>query len=324
MKIAWSGRHTPYAHMFFTAFPEIDFVVDEWHEGFRPLPVNATIGPMKGEFDVCITDQYDLSTTQNVKANRTVFLAHCEYGMELGVAEALLEKVDAYVCVSEHKLWTHRELAFHPKMHWIGFWFDGEMWPSTRREVPPSSGFVHNMLRGEQVDIANKIFDGLNGTAIGYANELFDGRLLSPRSHEELALMAGNLSVAINIVHGDSCGMSPLELMAMGVPVIFGLSADLPRFLFSGFNCLITNGRIGDSIPEARMLIEQLLRDPGRREYIGKNARWSVLQEMGVQAFRDKWIRVIDPKWYDSIKTPRNLWEPKPLLSDPSQDNHLP
>ena len=121
MRIAWSGRHTPYAHMFITAFPEIGFVVDNWHAGFRPLPANATVGPMEGEFDVVISDYFDLSTTQNVKAGRKVFLAHCEYGMELDVAEKLLEKVDAYVAVSEHKLWTHRELAFHPKMCWIGF-----------------------------------------------------------------------------------------------------------------------------------------------------------------------------------------------------------
>lgn len=325
MKIAWSGRHTPYAYMFITAFPEIQFVVDEWGEIFRPMPKNAVVGPMAGEFDVVITDYWDFSTTRKAKAKRTVFLDHCEYGQPIEVAQAVLEKVDAFVCVSEHKLWTHRELAFDPKMHWVWFCFDGEMWPEAQGEKTDTVGFLHNMVRGEQIDIANNLFDGLDGLAVGHNNEAFKGRLVSPWGLQSTIMVASRLSVAVNIVNGDSCGMSPLELMTMGVPVIFGLSADNPRFLFSGFNCLITNGRIGDCIPEARLMLTELLRDPARREYIGKNARRSVLREMSMEKFRREWLKVLEAGFMMEYPKQEYVYKYVPALevlqSPPSQDN---
>jgi len=293
MRIAWSGRHTPYAYMFMRAFPEVQFTVNKWDKIFRPLPPNATWEPWSGVYDALVTDHWDLFPMGNVDAKRTVFIDHNEYGHGLNAADAVLEKVDAFVSVSEHKMWTHRELCFSPKMHWVWFCFDEAMFPPRRYELPTRVGFVHNGLHGEQAIIANAILWGHDAIGIGHHNSAFMGKLSSPEGLDALLEETRSLAVGINIVNGDSCGMSPMEMMAQGIPVVFGASLDLPRFLFSGWNCFITRNRATDSLQEMREYVNRLVNDPDLNRRMGEMARKTVLRELSVDKFRAAWSAVL-------------------------------
>jgi len=303
MRIAWSGRHTPYAYMFMRAFPELSFTVDAWDEIFRPLPENAKWEPWSGDYDVLITDHWDL-TPLDVSAKRKVFIDHNEYSHSETGGQHVIDNVDAFVSVSEHKLWTHRELCFNPKVHWIWFCFDEAMFPERRYDLPKKVGFVHNGLNGEQAIIANGVLWGHDSVGIGHGNTLFMGKLSSPCGLDGMLDETGSLSAAINIVNGDSCGMSPLELMAQGVPVVFGASLDLPRFLFSGWNCFITRNRATDSLEEMREYVSRLVNDQDFNRRMGAMARKTVLQELSVDLFRRKWSAVLQLKLPTDNNTP--------------------
>ena len=295
MRIAWSGRHTPYAYMFMRAFPELNFTVDAWDEIFRPLPDNAKQEPWSGEYDVLITDHWDLSPLDVVSA-RKVFIDHNEYSYNMSGGQEVIDGVDAFVSVSEHKFWTHRELCFNPKAHWIWFCFDELMFPARRDYSNKKVGFVHNGLHGEQAIIANAILWGHDSIGIGHHNTDFMGKRSCPNEFEAMLSETGSLSAAINIVNGDSCGMSPMELMAQGVPVVFGASHDLPRFLFSGWNCFITRNRATDSLEEMREYVNLLVSDTELNQRMGAMARKTVLQELSVDSFRRKWSAVLQPR----------------------------
>lgn len=296
MKIAWSGRHTSYAYMFMRAFPEIEFFVDSWDHIFRPVPKNAVLADpegFEGEFDVLISDYWGLETSARIKARKTVFIDHNEYGHPVDSALGLLDRVDAFVCVSEHKLWTHKELCFSPKARWIWFCFDEAMFPVRDYALTGKVGFVHNSVHGELAMIANGSLFGFDSVGIGHHNHNFMGKRVAPVGLEAYLEETKTLAAAVNVVNGDSCGMSPLELMAQGVPVVFGLSADLPRFLFNGFNCFITRNRASDSIAEIRHYLTCLTEDEGLNQRMSVAARRSVLQELSVASFRYKWSAVL-------------------------------
>ena len=178
-------------------------------------------------------------------------------------------------------------------MHWVWFCFDEAMFPPRRYELPTRVGFVHNGLHGEQAIIANAILWGHDAIGIGHHNSAFMGKLSSPEGLDALLEETRSLAVGINIVNGDSCGMSPMEMMAQGIPVVFGASLDLPRFLFSGLNCFITRNRATDSLQEMREYVNRLVNDPDLNRRMGEMARKTVLRELSVDKFRAAWSAVL-------------------------------
>jgi hypothetical protein len=292
-------HHTPWQFMLVMAFPEIQFHATDWNRILREPPANVRVLKagefMDHEYDVVIYDNVHTHKVWESNSRKSVFVFHCE--KDLGVSldrEAVVKAFDAcdhVVSVGTHKLWTLRDFARHPKARAIRH-AAFPMEPSS-----PIRGLVgtsHNAMSSEQISVWNDIHAGFPSLVIGHANGSGPWPKSSPTGLPAYIAELSKIDVFVNVVSGDSFGMAPMEAMCLGIPIITGLSRDIPDQFIPGWNCIITHGRAHETPKDIRHWAKVLINDRGLRDSIGLEGRKAALEFFSLEQFQKNWRLIFE------------------------------
>ena len=261
--------------------PEVRFVAPRWHDCFRPLPPNVRRVP----FPDCLDETYDAVIEDDprlpafdARAPVKVWLQHCEYNQGPELPRAM-ERATRVVTVSPHRRATMRHYGFDPRVRVIGFYFDVEDWPQVEYGAGGAAGTAHNCMaiNTEVRDLAEAIAQRLPLTVIGHRNGPVRGcRTVIPSGWNVFRKELGALSVWVYCVAGDQLGMSPLEAMACGLPVVMGTYPETGLFAFDDWNCCLARSAPFASVEWIAARARELLMDPEKREALGTAARATI------------------------------------------------
>jgi len=300
MNIAFLHSHAPYASMLIRAFPEHRFYVNEWAGFLRDLPSNAQFvsGPrIMGEFDCVIMDRRDRVDVSKMMTRRNVFIIHCEQNHDDNSTSlmnyAFDSMFDFVVSVSEWKASTLKHFADDPRLRVIRFSSD---FPKRMTEpVSGRVGVVGNGLSHEKVSFIQEVSDGYpDFVTIGHGNSDSCGTIIHPNNFTEYVQALHSLDVFVNVVDGNSFGMTPMEAMASGIPTIHGESTDCLSLREHSKNCLVTKGRIHQSVQQVREMIHELVSDREKNKRIGNAGKVAVADYFSPSVFREKWSEVLE------------------------------
>lgn len=299
MTILLNILHTPWQFMLATAFPEVQFHATDWNLTFREVPANVRVVTgeefLDHQYDLVIYDNHHTAPVWKLLAIRSVFVLHCEQDLDVEANREHIARVfsecDHIVSVGEHKLWTLREWASHPKSVVIRH---------AVFDLPPGEpikgliGTSHNAMSTEHITVWNDVQAGFPSLAIGHVNNAGPWPKAMPFGYDAYLTELRKLDVYINIVSGDSFGLAPLDAMSLGIPVITGLSRDIPAPFISGWNCMVTNTRACWSQPTMRHWAKLLTEDRDLRNRIGTEGRKAALDFYSLDLFVSNWTRIFD------------------------------
>ena len=299
--------HSPWQRMFVDALHG-DFATvyaPVWNGFFAGEPTHANVRVERPETvaDVAVFDA--LSETLP-DAKRRVFIMHCEtpaFSCEhySAIKKAFQWATDV-VWVTAHKRATFESvLRFanahsrfdgpYPRFHTIPFWIP------TDPVSNPKQGLVGTIINGmtqEKADFWAACTDGLEDLiVVGYHNEPVRGNKVSPYGRDEYADAIQQIDVFLNTVLGNSFGMAVLEAMARGIPVVTGVSRDIPVEFVGGVNILMCGNRGHAAVEEARGYIQRLLSDRGFRNQISDAGRETVRALYSLDRFQSSFRTVL-------------------------------
>jgi hypothetical protein len=247
------------------------------------------------QYNVVIYDNRHTAPVWELTVPKSVYVFHCE--RDLGVPldrESVVKAFDTcdhVVAVGAHKLWTMRDFARHPKAHAIRHVaFPQEVSTPIRGLV----GTSHNAMSSEQIAVWNDIHPNFPSLVIGHANGVGPWPKATPNGHSAYLKELSKIDVFINVVCGDSFGMAPMEAMALGIPIITGLSRDIPDQFISGWNCIVTNGRIHETTEVARHWAKVLIEDRGFRDSVGLEGRKAAMEFFSLEQFQKNWRLIFE------------------------------
>jgi len=299
VKLLLNIHHTPWECMFADVFHDAEIHVLDWNTIFRSAPRNVRVVSVEeskdSKYDAIIQDNDSVSIYRGNENTKKVYVLHCEQDMNSQANRERCFRVydenDFVVSITPHKLWTLRGLATNPKSRMIRH----AVYPS----YPNKSGEVkvvgtaHNSMNGEHLCVWNAVASRFDSSiAIGHNNESALGIKKNPHGTVEYLRCLSGVDVFVNIVGGDAFGMSPMEAMALGIPVVTGLNQDLPEQFVSGWNCLISGKRSHHDPSEMVHMVNMLINDPELARRIGKSGRETVSQVFSPEVFRKKWQEI--------------------------------
>ena len=300
MRICYNTGHAAYCHSLVSMFPEHEWTIFGWEVHNRQVPSNCIIGSLdaiEGEFDVFVNEVFWRDTSKISAAHRVWIFHNEEYFNDESV-----ERIDRVfnrdgnnkiVVVSDHKRSTLRQYAYDPRVSTIRF---NCSFPE--RTTQPATGLVgsvHCNMFEQQIDVFKRATEGFNHVLIGQKNERFDSpNKIVPSTWDEFVSEFHKIDVYVNVVVGDQWGMSPMEAMASGIPVITGFSTDLPDQIVPGWNCIMVNDRANRAIDDIRHWIKTLIVDRDLNHQIGQRGKEMVYRYFSPQKFRDKWKAVLN------------------------------
>lgn len=133
--------------------------------------------------------------------------------------------------------------------------------------------------------------DGLRArwTAAGLADRV--RHVGSPDLAGKLALLSGLDVLSVPTEHEEPKGLSILEAMAAGVPVVLPAKGAFPELVEPSVGGLLVPPNDPLALADA---LERLVRDAPLRRQLGQAARRWVLQERSVRGQAEQWVRLID------------------------------
>jgi len=294
MRIYVAVWHIPYTHNLAMAFPEHTFLTPGWDNRIREQPPNLEV--VTEEFhdsvDVVIDSLRSFKTFE-MPCRVKVKLLHMECGAntpedDIHIQDCI-QKADAVVSVSEHKMWTFGHVANHPKIVTIPF---GLVPLPMGRPVHGVVGTLYSDMSEQQAIIWRHVLEHFPDAELtGYRNP-FNG--VEPKSYQEFDERFSRMDVFVHTVVGNSVGLSFAEAMLRGIPVVTGMNTDLPKELVSGRNCIITTGNAHQSLDEMVMYTKLLIGDRMMRMRIGHAARQVAKKLWGLDALRRNWTHVFN------------------------------
>lgn len=297
MRVLINDRHCPHAYMVATALSNVRFTASAWNGAFRPIPRNVRVVPFPNcldySYDAVIEDDPALPSFQ-AKARNKIWIQHCEYNLE-DYLPPIVEKANRIVVVTDHKRATMREFGFSPKVATIGFGFDIKQWPIaplTSRAVGTAFNAANN--NSEVMAFFEVISSRVPFTIIGYNNDQARGcSFISPYGLEEYQKALAGLSIWINCVEGETLGMSPLEAMATGIPVVMGNYPEAGLFAFNNWNCVINRNAPRSCVPWILDKVQWLVENQEDRLRIGLAGRKTIESVFPVESIAHKWMEVL-------------------------------
>ena len=283
MRILLNNNHTPHQAMLLKAMPDQHFHVLEWNTSFRECPSNATLiskRQAKGQsWDLVLDDDAKAAPTMDLRAKRRVFLHHCEHdgGNAENVASLswVFENFDIVAVPSKHKIASMREKGLSPNVVELPFGFEAWNLPRQHRD-PGLVGCFHNSPNSEIRDFWSSCVSGFRSVMIGpVASGSFPVRLT--RGFNSFEDEASRVGIYLNCVVGEAMGMSPLEAMTAGIPVITGCAPEPWEFIFNGWNGFLSRNEPMKSIDWIREKIRYLIENPEIAEAMGNAGRATVL-----------------------------------------------
>jgi glycosyltransferase involved in cell wall biosynthesis len=304
-KILLNDHHIPHAFSVAECLPEVLFFVTGWNGVFRPLPKNVTRISLEesfsAKFDALFEDDFKKDLTK-IKANKRVFFYHCEHIIGDSSKHEKLKNIldnqcDSFVFPSPHKKETFCGLSNNKKVCAIDFCYrDAHFQPAVN--LGTVAGSVHNGCDSQKHIAA--LCESLSSkiekfTLIGHANELSKKfcNVSCPPDFENFKSELLKLGVFVYLVSGNAFGMSPIEAMLSGIPVVAGLSTDIRSWIKNGVNCFISpepSHRVSMDSWLAEKAI-YLLQNTEESIRIGKNGRESILDNCSPKQIGPLWKR---------------------------------
>ena len=288
------NSHIPHAYMVATSMPTHRFHVLAWGIS-RPVPENVTV--LKNdewkdmEFDAAIDASWDVPTF-SAKAGRKVFLMHCHHFN--GEESLAFSTCDRFVTVSGHKRASLMWKSLDPKVSVIPFGFCGTQWPIRSNRSRVKVGMMYSNVRGDKEieEYWLKISNGFNPISIGWNNPESLGSIAGENWDHQKQLM-DEIAVGVNPVVGETIGMSPMEMMVMGIPVVTACSPEPWEWGFSGWNCFLSRNGPFESVDWIRDKIRFLLDYPDVADSIGMAGRQTILNRFPLLETGKMWERVL-------------------------------
>jgi len=289
--------HTPWACMFAEAFSELEIHIPDWRFELRDLPENVSVVPAEDilpqSYDCIITD-FAHDDFAKVSTKRRISVVHIEQNLGDESHRRLIEKVyasnDFVVSITDHKKSTLQEFSWHPKTRVINhFVQENPILPLDTGII----GCVQNRMTPEKMVIWDAVAEHQNCVAIGHFNTITKGGAFVPNGTNAYLSVLKTLSVFVNVVSGDAFGMSPVEAMSFGIPMVTGFSRDIPDEFISGWNCLMTDDRGHRSALQIAAFAIQLRNDEALRKRIGSAGRDTVRRIFSKEKFRSSFKEIM-------------------------------
>ncbi len=284
MNILLNDNHTPHQVMLLRAMPDTQFHVLVWQSHFRDIEPNAVFISKKTasamEWDLVVDDDIAFVPAFAFKARRRVLLHHCEHDQgNKQRHDALLRSIDLADIVavpSKHKIASLRDLGLSSKVVELPFGYDRWNLDVSKRD-PSLVGCFHNCPNDEIRSFWAACVDGFNSVMIGpvvsgpFPLGITNGFL----SFEEQASRVG---IYLNCVVGEAMGMSPMEAMSAGIPMITACTPEPWEFIFSGWNGFLSRNEPMKSIEWIRDRIRFLIDNPSEAARMGEAGRQTILR----------------------------------------------
>lgn len=297
MNILLHDSHSPHAANLANAFPQFQFFCPLWNVHFRPIPQNVTTiskDSAKSTFDVIIEDDFSLPF-RHLSCGRKIFLHHNEHdGGDITKSNNLnraMDWCDKMVVVSDHKRATMREIGLNPKVVTIELDFNVKEWSEIKASDSGIVGAWHNCMLKQHCDFFGEIVSGYPHLLIGNDNDSTGFTIYNPRTFDDLRKHAAKISVFVYPVIGEVFGLSPMEAMAAGIPVIIGNSPEPWAFCFNGWNCFISRNEALKSIGWIRERVQFLVENREERIKMGEAGRKSVTEYFRRLDTKSKWMK---------------------------------
>ena len=296
MKILCYNNHTPFCWNLIKAFPEFDWTVTGWSI-LRPHPKARVVSIPQcfdDEYDVVIENEKRGLPLSQAKCKRRILVEHCENSDILHVLKDSMQKCDKVVSVSEHKRLTMRELAWDNKVTTIRLYVPTDDFPIVTQNRTGIVGTVCNAIGTDAIGFVRETLAGFNNLVIGHANEhhKFEHSAV-PISFKDYKDRLSTLQVFVHCIVGDVMGLSPMEAMMSGIPIITGCVPEGWNMIFDGYNGFISRSAPINSIPWVRDKITWLLQNPDEASEIGKRGRKAVIEYQPLERFRRQWLDVL-------------------------------
>ncbi len=299
MKILLHSNHTPYAYNLASLFPDFRFYCPTWKWEYRPIPKNVEViayDSVKPTFDAIIEDDFRLPFS-GLSCKRKIFVQHCEHDdgdvTKVNNLKGAIDWADSVVVVSDHKRATMRRHSFSPKVHTIELSFDVNEWSHNTVSDSGIVGTWHNLMQPQHIDFFRAVSQGFPHLLIGENNENTGFTYYEPNNFEDMQKQVSKISVFIHVIVGEVFGMSPLEAMASGIPMITGNCPEPWSFCFNGWNCFISRNQAVDSVDWIRERIRYLVENREARQAMGQAAKESVADYFRRLKTRDKWLNLL-------------------------------
>lgn len=280
-RVFLNDNHTPHAFAVITCLPDVEFYMTGWNGTFRPPPKNLHYLPHMAfapiEYD-CFFEEEISNDPLRIKAKRKVYFRHCEYSPDPSFSsQRIIQAISQYDAAgfpSSHRRATFGILAPDVKCHVLEPGFSSEYFrrrPS-RGTVP---GTMHNGcdVNSEVASVCVALARKLPGfTLIGHGNRSMKQfmTVIEPDNFEESRRALMTLDVFVYCVSGNAFGMSPVEAMVAGIPLVTGNSRDIRPWLKSGENCFISKNPAFASIDELVDMVNDLSGHPGLHSKISE------------------------------------------------------
>jgi hypothetical protein len=306
MSLHIESLHTPWQRMFIDAM-HADFgtvYAPRWNGYFgSPSHANIRVETPSKPADIAV---FDGEPDELPDAKRRVYIIHLETPPFSCSHTAAIRKVFKWatdvVWVSDHKRATFESvLRFAnahsgfdgplPRFHTIPFWI-----PIGPVSNPKTGlvGTIHNNMVDQHYDFWNTCTDGLQDLlVVGINNDKANGVKVSPYGRQEYVSVIPQIDVFLHVVVGNSFGISPLEAMACGIPVVASTNRDIPVEFIDGVNILMCHNRGMAAVEEARHHIQRVLSDRKLRHQVGDAGRETVRALYSLERFQSAFRNVL-------------------------------
>lgn len=286
MNIFYEAMHTGHDREVLLT-PGCDFtVVANWPHHERPLPPCriAKEPEEAGPYDLAVlgTDRF-----LRMKCPK-LYRYHINFGHE-PFPRHILEQIDFAVFTN----WESAErcgMGDDPRSKVIEHAIDCDLFSGWHGEGPGEVLFVGNNIprrKEKGPDILWAVDAEIQVDLYGYANEGYRHSIGAASHVEELVEVLRRYKIYFN----SSCeaGVSTLEAMAVGMPVVTMEPGNFKSFMQDGKNCLVAR-----TVLEAAKRIRELLETPSLRAQLGGSGRCAVLGRFEAEGRRKEWKYLFD------------------------------
>jgi glycosyltransferase involved in cell wall biosynthesis len=265
-----------------------------WNLNSRPLPVNMI--PISLEDAKTQAKTFDLLLTQS---DMQWFISDWWHGKRLHLEHTTYpQEMDPYwkcpsVFITEYnkKMWKEGPKGYKSTV--IRHAIDIDEWPKWEGNFPDVLT-VANSFRKRDWCLGYSFFEWVTKNfrvvILGNDNEdIKNHRVLSSSNWSEVKMLYEAYGVYFNSSLHSPVPMSVLEAMAVGMPVVSTNTCELPYYIKS-----YMNGVISDNPDELSFALNRILSDKEFGVKLGNNARETVAELCNTERFVGQWQKVLE------------------------------
>jgi glycosyltransferase involved in cell wall biosynthesis len=137
------------------------------------------------------------------------------------------------------------------------------------------------------LDVVQRVAEDVPVDLVGMRSEVLGG--LGPVDHDDLPATIARYRCFLNPIRYTSLGLSLIEAMLAGVPVVALATTELPSVIRDG-----ESGLLGLDAPTLAGHIRRLLDDPDLARRIGAAGQAVARERFGIERFARDWTAVLE------------------------------